>query len=319
MKKHHPFKNVIRLTMTALLFCMIVQTSSRSSSGAEEEKVQIAKNALVMVVMDPLARELSCPCVKGYAQRDYIVLGKYIEGKIGRPVSVVFSGSLVTAMKEKSDGRADIVIGKKSVIDFDAKRLDLNFTPVASLTGKDGAITQTGLIVVPSKDPAKTVADLKNYLIVFGPEDCAEKNSAAIALLKKNNVAIPDKLETAGGCDTGATRVLELPEGEHGAAVISSYAKPLLEGCGTVPKGALRVVGETSPVPFVTAYVSSSLTSSDKKAVTQLLLEIREEESLCKSLETLDGFIAWKEATSSKKASGGTSSSEKSPSDVKKK
>src|SRR5262245_46785642 len=38
--------------------------------------------SFVLVVMDPLALPLSCPCVKGYAQRDYDKLGKHIEGRI---------------------------------------------------------------------------------------------------------------------------------------------------------------------------------------------------------------------------------------------
>ena len=32
-----------------------------------------------MVVMDPLALPLSCPCVKGYAQRNYDKLGEKLE------------------------------------------------------------------------------------------------------------------------------------------------------------------------------------------------------------------------------------------------
>jgi len=38
------------------------------------------------------------------------------------------------------------------------------------------------------------------------------------------------------------------------ATVISSYAQPLLEGCGTIKKGDLRVIGETDPMPFVVAF-----------------------------------------------------------------
>ena len=47
----------------------------------------------------------------------------------------------------------------------------MKFTPVASLTGKDGKTTQTGLIVVLKEDPAKSIDDLKEYKILFG---CAE-------------------------------------------------------------------------------------------------------------------------------------------------
>src|SRR5438045_373639 len=72
---------------------------------------------LVVVVMDPLAKPLSCPCVEGYAQRDYDKLGAHLSKQLGRPVKVHYSDSLVKAMKLKTSGRADVVIGKKSVVE----------------------------------------------------------------------------------------------------------------------------------------------------------------------------------------------------------
>ena len=53
-----------------------------------------AEPALTLVVMDPLAAPLSCPCVKGYAQRDYTKLGAHLEKALGRPVQVLFGESL---------------------------------------------------------------------------------------------------------------------------------------------------------------------------------------------------------------------------------
>ena len=41
-------------------------------------------NGLVVVVMDPLAAQLACPCVKGYAQRDYDQLGTYLGRQLHR-------------------------------------------------------------------------------------------------------------------------------------------------------------------------------------------------------------------------------------------
>ncbi len=246
---------------------------------------------LTLIVMDPLARELSCPCVKGYAQRDYNALATFIESRIHRPVKVTFSESLVKAVTEKTEGRADIVIGKESVVRADALAIKRKPQAIARLSGKDGATTQTGLFVVPKDDPARTLADLKGYLVVFGPPECDEKHAAARALLAENNVALPEKIETAEGCDVGATRVLELPAGKHGVAVISSYAKPLLEGCGTVPKGALRIVGETKPVPFVTVFVAADMPQADSDAIRQALLDVATNAELSHAMETR-GFVA---------------------------
>jgi len=252
-----------------------------------------ATNDLTVLVMDPLDKELSCPCVKGYAQRDYDELGKHLALKLKRPVTVVHSESLVAALKGgKLPAGVDVIIGKRSVVEFDAKQSQTAVTPIASLTGKDGATTQFGLIVVPSKDPAKSVADLKDYRIIFGPEDCDEKYKAAMAVFKQNGVSLPDKPETCAACADGATKILELGSGVRAATVISSYAAPLLEGCGTIQKGDLRVVGKTAAVPFVTAFTTGRVADSARDSIREILIDLIETPKLCAALETQQGFVA---------------------------
>src|SRR5947199_3664265 len=174
------------------------------TSGAEEMP------ALTMVVMDPLAAPLSCPCVKGYAQRDYEKLARHLEKAIGRPVKVFFAETLNEALKKKSEGKADLIVGKESVVRAGAKENGLAVTPIAALTGKDGKTTQAGLVVVATTDPALTVSDLKNYRIIFGPPDCDEKHSAPLKLFKENEVPPPPgKLETCNACSDGAVKVIE--------------------------------------------------------------------------------------------------------------
>src|SRR5438477_10656364 len=74
------------------------------------------KTSLTLCVMDPLAAPLSCPCVKGYAQRDYEKLAKHLEKQLGREVKIHFNESLINALEKKTDGKADLIIGKESVI-----------------------------------------------------------------------------------------------------------------------------------------------------------------------------------------------------------
>src|SRR5438552_6414320 len=115
------------------------------------------KTPLTVVVMDPLAAPLSCPCVKGYAQRDYKQLAAYLKSELDRPVKVYFNESLTIALEERTFGRADIVIGKRSVVSAEARESQLALRPILALTGKDGVTTQTGLFVVPSRDPARSM------------------------------------------------------------------------------------------------------------------------------------------------------------------
>jgi ABC-type phosphate/phosphonate transport system substrate-binding protein len=244
-----------------------------------------------MIVMDPLAKPLSCPCVQGYAQRDYGQLAKQLEQELHRPVRVVYNESLSTALKKETQGQADLVIGKHSVVRFDGERAKLKLSPIARLTDKLGVTTMTGLVVVPADDPAKAVADLAGYRLVFGPPECDEKHAAAIALFQKHGVKLPVKLETSAACSDGACSILENAKTQKGAAVISSYARPLLEGCGTVPKGSLRLVGQTEPVPFIEAFVNEQLPEADRNSLKAALLLVVSDKALLTALETRDGFV----------------------------
>ncbi len=259
---------------------------------ADEKPTATPENALTVVVMDPLAAPLSCPCVKGYAQRDYDKLGKYLETKLGRPVVVHYSETLTNALAKKTNGKADLIIGKDSVVRSDAAANKVMLTHLAALSGKDGKTTQTGLICVSATDKAATPADLKGYTIYFGTADAEEKHSAATKIFKEFGVELPAKLETCVACTDGATKVIDQAKaGQKVATVISSYAQPLLEGCGTIKKGDLRVVGETDPVPFIAVFATGSLSPGDRDTVKAVLLAIGTNQNLCTALETKAGFV----------------------------
>ena len=263
------------------------------SVAVAAEPKQSNDNSLTLVVMDPLAAPLSCPCVKGYAQRDYAKLAKYLEAKLGKPVKVFFGESLVNTLAKKSNGKADIIIGKESVVEFEAKEAKLATVPVAALTGKDGKTTQTGLIVVAASDAALTASDLTGYRVIFGEASAAEKHSAALALFKDLGVEMPSKIETCVACTDGATKVVDAGrKGEKLATVISSYAQPLLEGCGTIQKGDLKVVGETDPVPFIVAFANAKLPEALRTEIQTALIGIVKEPELLTALETKAGFVS---------------------------
>ena len=145
--------------------------------------------------------------------------------------------------------------------------------------------------MVAKNDPAKKVSDLAGYRLMFGPKECDEKHSAAMALLKSAKVPIPKKLEIDTACSDGASKVVKAGPKGQSAAVISSYAAPLLEGCGTIKKGDLRVLGKTKPVPFVTAFTTNTVAPEMRKRIRKALLASGENPKLCKAIESLIGFV----------------------------
>lgn len=246
--------------------------------------------SMTLVVMDPLCDRLACDCVEGYAQRKYEVLAEHLQKRTGKKVDVFWGESLEAALEE-TDKTADIIVGKHSVVKHNARAASLNIRPVAALTGKDGSTMQTGLIVVRRDDPAVTVADLTGYRIFFGPEECDEKSAAPMALLREHGVPVPGQREVFGACSQAATQLVELEPSVKAAAVISSYAEPLLEGCGAIEKGDLRVIGISEEVPFVTAFVRQDMPESLQKSIAKSLLEVGDHGEVVKALETQLGFV----------------------------
>jgi len=246
---------------------------------------------LAIAVMDPLAAPLSCPCVKGYAQRNYDKLGAYLEKRLERKTHVIFAEDVAKAVKASPDNHLDLIIGKTSVVRYDAAEYRLKVRPLAMLTGKEGGTTIRGWFIVPKNDPAKSIDDLKGYTILFGPADCAEKHSAAIAALEQAGIAVPEKVETRAGCSDSALDILDNKTPQRMAGVISSYAHPLLEGCGTVPKGSLRVVGRTGEVPFITVFATAGVDQASEKQIVAALWATKDEPALLTALETKNGFV----------------------------
>lgn len=275
--------------LLGVLVAFLIAPATSSSCWAGDAQGDVNQHQLV--VMDPLAAPLSCPCVEGYAQRKYEFLAKYLEQQTGDRFELTFVESLKKFREKQPNLRPDLVIGKDSVVRFDAQRLDVAMKRIAQLTDQKGGTTQYGMFVVRSSDPAQSVGELAGYQIFFGGPECDEKYDAAMAVLKKAGIALPEHPETCTACSDGATRILELGPSAKAATVISSYAAPLLEGCGTIKKGDLRVVGSTAEVPFVSAFVGQHVDASRAKHWQEALLSVGENAELCLQLETLLGFI----------------------------
>lgn len=238
--------------------------------------------ALNLLVLDPLARQNACACVEGYAQRDYGALRLHLERRLIRDVSVSYG---TTGAAVRRSPAPDVIIGKCSVIEHATAGA---YVRIAMLTGQDGTTTQRGLLVVRSGDRARTTADLRNRVILLGEVDAEEKRSAMLALLRKNGILRP-RTATRPTCSIASLAVVE---GKADAAAISGYCLPLLTGCGTVKKGALRVVARTEPVPFVGVYAAPSLPAATLSALIGALGEVGKDPVLRRALETRDGFIA---------------------------
>lgn len=285
-------------------------TGQQDSVLSPSTEPVIPAEAMVVLVTDPLSSRIACNCVGGYAQRNYDKLGEFLQTRIGRPVVMVYGESVAAAL-EKSGQRADAIIGKHSVILSAAESNGWTILPVAQLADRNESVTQTGLFVVRAANPAQSVADLKGYRILLGPAACDEKHAAPVEFLAEHGISVPESIaerETCPTCSHAAKSLMEFEPATPVAAVISSYAIPLLEGCGNVKKGDLRVIGESQPVPFITVFANQTLADSDREKLTAALLEVELDAALLEHLESATGFVPWhSETAASEEKAGGDS------------
>ncbi len=276
-------------TNSIAVFGLILLTSMASAT----EPVSVPKSAddgiITMIVMDPLSAPLACDCVKGYANRQYQRLSEHLEEALKTEVRIFWAESLSEALQSKTSGRADLVIGKDSVVLYQAKSIKRSFKPVASLSDLEGKTKQRGLFVVRTKNSAASIIDLEGAEIFFGPEACDEKWKAPRDQLTELGIGFSDKSSIQPSCSAAAKKLMEFSDETKAAAIISSYATPLLEGCGTIQEGDLRIIGETSELPFITAFVDEAVPEVKRAAIRQALLSAKSTE-LLQALESTQGF-----------------------------
>jgi len=272
----------------ALLFAEAIAAEPVQRGDAPRPEADEQRRPLNIAIMDPLCDRLACKCVAGYAQRKYEKLAEHLEHQLGQDVHLTYTESLRTLKKPKRQ-QVDMIVGKYSVVIADATCVKLDIRTLAMLSGQDGQVTQTGLFVVRMKDKAKSIEDLNGYRMVFGPDDSDEKHAAAMATLDVFGLPIPTKPAIASACSTAALAVLEK---DADAAVISSYAMPLLKGCGTIDKGALRIVAQTDPVPFICAFVTKKVSDGEANKLLAALRLVSKNPNLLAALESKRGFAS---------------------------
>ena len=237
--------------------------------------------------MDPLSDRLACDCVAGYAQRKYEALAAFLEEQLARPVEIVYAESMLLPNVRRLDG-VDLVIGKFSEVVSDAGQTGLPVRPIAMLSGSDGSVTQTGLFVVRAGDAAKSIEDIEDYRVLFGPVESDEKHAAALATFEAFDLPTADEVSISSSCNSAALAVVE---NDADAAVISSYAMPLLEGCGTIDKGTLRILDRTDPVPFIGVFATDRIHGKSGQDIRAALANVGKNPNLLEALESKLGFL----------------------------
>lgn len=247
---------------------------------------------VLLVIMDPLAKELACACVKGYGQRDYRKLAARLEKELNQRISIEFSDDLVDTLElvRTSPAQEVMVIGDRSLVAHGASKAGLKSHPICELTDPEGNTAITASFVIRSDDPAKELKEIKGRKLLVGLAEADEKYAASLAALRSAGVEPPAKAEKHMLYSDAALDLLDSESSPLPVAVLPSYALRLLTGCGTVKPGTLKVIGTTPPAPFITVFVSDNTGTEKEEKIRKTLLGVERDALLLQALESKTGF-----------------------------
>ncbi len=118
-----------------------------------------------------------------------------------------------------------------------------------------------------------------------------EANQQALAeALRAAGLKTPGKQEKRGQYSDAVLDVLDSTAATLPVAVIPNYALRLLQGCGSVKPGELKVIGNTQPVPFITVFLSESIAKEQEQKILKSLLTLKDDAVLLKAMESREGF-----------------------------
>lgn len=251
------------------------------------------REPLRVAVTDPLCIRLAPNWLKGHVRRSYTLFGKSLGDRLAQRIEVVYADTPGEIL-QSHHGQIDVIIGKTSRVLADAAEANESVRPLARLTDEAGDCEVCGLLVVRAKDPAQALGSIENYRILFGPRQDSERHSAALALLAEHGVAPIPPLQITSDC---AEALAEVAKGQADAAVIPSYALPLLDGFEGLAKGSLRELGRTSPEPLVQAFATARLSPKTAKTVADALLSLASDSQLLAAMASKSGFVKLDEET----------------------
>lgn len=205
--------------------------------------------------------------------------------------AVAFFETLADVQAEFSLDSPLLVVARASEIAHAGALTNGSLHALCRLTDPKGETTLTGLFLTRASDPARSLADLAGRRILFGPASAQDTREAALAALQAAGVPPPAQIEIRPVEAQAALDVLDSGDDPPPVAILSSYTLPLLEGCGSVQPGELRILGQTAPVPFITVFVSESVPASERAKLREALLAVRKNRRLLRALESRDGFV----------------------------
>jgi outer membrane protein assembly factor BamB/ABC-type phosphate/phosphonate transport system substrate-binding protein len=228
-----------------------------------------------------------------------------LEKALKQKVKIEFSDDLADSLAGGSPKQELIVIGDQSLVAAGANKAGMKCHAICALTDLDGNNTMSASVVARSGDPVKELKQISGRNVLFGVPVADAKYAACLAMLRAAALERPIVPEQRGSYSEAALDMLDSQSSPPPLAVIPSYALRMLEGCGSVQPGSLKVIAKTDPVPFITVFLSDSAPADKEKQVVDALFAMKGDSKLLKAMESRDGFIVGKSQKSGAAVTGG--------------
>jgi outer membrane protein assembly factor BamB/ABC-type phosphate/phosphonate transport system substrate-binding protein len=288
--------------LSSLLKVVLVLAAWFLANGCPFSTTASGADSVTFVVMDPLAKELACACVKGFGQRDYRKLAAELQKAIKQPIKIEFSDDLADSLAGASATQEVIVIGDQSLVLSGATKARLKCRPICELTDSEGNTTLRALFIARADDPAKELKEISGRKLLLGVPPDDAKYAAGMSALRAAGVEVAVKPEQRNSYSDAALDMLDSALTPAPVAFIPGFGLPLLEGCGSVKPGSLRVIGKTEPIPFIMLFLSDSISTEKEQKLLKVLLSIKGNSKMLRAMESRDGFKAVKKTAGEKNA-----------------
>ncbi len=285
---------VLWILSIALMIAVNLPIVRRKLTEAPGDPVEekLAVNPLQIVVMDPMAAQLSCACVDGQGQRNYDQFAEYLSQQLNVPVHVTFAESLSMALRQVAN-EPHVIIGKESVVRFDAAArsagaMSTDLQLISRLTDHQGGLSIQGVVVVRNAASAVVLNDLVGRKLILGPIEDEESHGRAREMMRAGNVDGRILVSVADSLDAAAYSVID---NEADAAVLPDFMPEFLVACGKIAPGELRVIARTAATAFVGVFATDRLTEETEGLLVKALEGMAGTPAMLTALETQRGFV----------------------------
>ena len=176
---------------------------------------------------------------------------------------------------------------------------------VRAIAMRDTDCDLSSLVIVSGNSPIKTVEDLKGKVVAVGASDSPQATLIPLAHLQRLGLDIDSdfKIERHDvrvglhGDHIGGERdaALSLIQGKADAACMIEGNYYLFQAEGTLPKGATRVLTQTSRFDHCNFTVISSAPHRPVARFRDLLFAMSYDDPKVRSLMDMEGLKSWKE------------------------